>query len=135
MSTSVIIHVGPYAELLAPEDQARDHDLLNQAIETGCLNHNLEQREKVTIGDKTFARACFAPYASEDSPPEHRPPRPLHWSGNYWQQDVGVVDLTEVDRAAEMAWFEQTHAEALRLLAQSYGVPVRIRWGVMPSSG
>ena len=48
MSTSVTIHVGPYAEALVPKDQAVNHQRRDDAIESGGLNHNLENQETVT---------------------------------------------------------------------------------------
>ena len=44
---------GPFAELLVPEDQPVDGDLLDRAIDIG-LNHNLEQKEKMVIGGVTW---------------------------------------------------------------------------------
>jgi hypothetical protein len=127
----VVVHVGPYAEFLLREGPAGDPDKLQEALESGDLDHNLEYAEKVVVDGVEFARACYAPYFNGHSRPERKPPRQMQWS-----DDAGegrVVDLTDVDVGEEVAWFERAYGDVLKLLAEGYGVPVRIRWGVVPS--
>src|SRR3954471_3095102 len=121
----VVVHVGPYAEFLLPEGPAGDPEKLEEALESGDLDHNLEYAEKVVVDGVEFDRACYAPYFSGYSRPERKPPRQMQWS-----EDAGegrVVDLTDVDMGEEVAWFERAYGDVLELLAEGYGVPARIR--------
>lgn len=127
----VVVHVGPYAEFLLPEESVGNPDKLEEALESGDLNHNLEYAEKVVVDGVEFERACYAPYFSDYSRPELKPPRQMHWSDD--DREGRVVELTDVDMVEEVAWFERVYGDVLKLLAEGYGVPARIRWGVVPA--
>jgi hypothetical protein len=110
MSLSVTIHVGPYAELFLPNERAHVPESLGEFMEQ--INHNLESPPTVEVGGQKLVRVCFAPFFSRYVPLQ--PPRQMHW---------------------EVAWFEREFAEFLRAVADAYGQPARVRWGVVPSVG
>src|SRR4051812_12904174 len=99
----VIVHVGPYAEFLLTEESTGNPDKLEEALESGGLNHNLEYSEKVVVDGVELERGCHAPYFSGYSRPELRPPRQMHWSDE--AGEGRVVDLTDVDMDKGVAWF------------------------------
>src|SRR5262245_9556114 len=105
----VVVHVGPYADILLPEEQVGNTDKLAEALESGDLNHNLEYAENVLVDGVEFERACYAPYFSGYSRAELKPPRQMHWSDD--AGDGRVVDLTDVDMDEEVAWFERAYGD------------------------
>jgi hypothetical protein len=131
MSLSVTVHVGPYAELLLPEERAHVAEALGEFMDS--VNHNLENPPTVEIDGEKLVRVCFAPFFSRYVPLQ--PPRQMHWDGGGGPANSNVVDLTDVNVADEVAWFEREFAEFLRAVADAYGQPARVRWGVVPSLG
>jgi hypothetical protein len=51
----------------------------------------------------------------------------------FWGKGVCLEDqdLTDVDRQAEMDWFASKFAGPLRELAERFGSPAKIRWGLV----
>jgi hypothetical protein len=45
--------------------------------------------------------------------------------------DVGVLDLTDADRDAELRWFADSYRDRLADLAGGFGTPPAIRWGLL----
>jgi hypothetical protein len=45
------------------------------------------------------------------------------------------VELTAAAIASEVEWFERAFAEVLQVIAEGYGEPVHVRWGVVPFIG
>jgi len=133
MGLPITVHVGPYVEFLVPEGHSVNHDLLEVALESCGFNHNLEFAETIVSDGVKHGRDCFAPYYSRNSPDNHKPPRSMHFSDNSGEKQVSALDLTRINVAEEIAWFERTYAAELKALAEGYGVPMHIRWGVMLS--
>lgn len=45
--------------------------------------------------------------------------------------DVGALNLTDTDRAAELRWFTESYRDRLADLAAGFSHPPAIRWGVL----
>jgi hypothetical protein len=136
MSTQISIHVGPYAEVLVPRNEACWPDQLLEPGEQWSMGSNLEKPPPVLTDGAGFVRVCYMPYFVEEmTRSELRPPRQMSWGADYWTDEfASVVELTEGDIRAETAWFEGTYAEFLGLLSSVYAPrAVRVCWGIVPS--
>jgi hypothetical protein len=67
---------------------------------------------------------CFMPEI--DMRPAY-PDRELHFSGSF----IDGVDLTCVDRAAEVEWFAAAYASELNVLARYFGGDPSLHWGIV----
>jgi len=130
MSVVLKVAVGPYAEFPVPEGRAdefppedEDGELLFEESLVSNWNRYVEPR---TDCYRYVPDVDYLPPSS--GWPINRPPSRQMLLSSYEFLDQ---DLTELDRQAEMAWFAATFAEELQALAERFGSPPALRWGVV----
>jgi hypothetical protein len=140
MSSTHTVYVGPYAEWLLDRNlNGRTDELVD------ILGYEGERRGpdmlEVNIGHSGLPRLkrdgrelwclCCHPYFDKYMIEEYavRPPRNFAW-GSYDARN-SVLDLSQIDRAAEVSWFESTYGRRLSWLAGLLGIPPMVRWGVV----
>jgi hypothetical protein len=116
--------VGPYAVWLVPEGQ-KPEPPWDDEEEILWRQHYLGSFPTVEQGSRRFERHCYMPR-------QRRPglPRAKMWAGG---DGPGTEDhdLTEVSPQAEIEWFATAFESELRTLADYYGVPPTLRWGLV----
>jgi hypothetical protein len=116
--------VGPYAFWLVPKGRKRKPpwDLEDEVL---YQQRDLGDFPTVKQGRRHFERHCYMPRQSRSGQP-----REDMWSGG---EGPGTEDrdLTEVSPRAEIEWFAAAFAPELRALADYYGAPPTLRWGLV----
>jgi hypothetical protein len=143
MSSTFFVHIGPYAEwLVKPRTtyhRAQDlevdcalgwTDRLDEIVSKGKLTVNINGMSyppSVLTAEGEYVRVCGYPVGSAGL-------RRMSWSEN--NTELAVMDLSEIDRAAEMEWFARTSALELSALSEYFNRPVHaIRWGYVGHRG
>jgi hypothetical protein len=120
------LFVGPYARWLVSVPV--DGNALRQILDAGqalCTNAwSLSgQPPEVTVGGSEQLAYCFMPDVDRPGRPERE-----MWLGASLE---AVEDWSEVGRKEEMDWFAQAFADELRALADFFGQPPEVRWGLV----
>lgn len=133
MSSTLIVYVGPYAECLLPQNvNGRSEELADilafetsapDELEINCGHNGLP---RVTRGGGEFWQLCCYAYFSSYS--VSKPPRQLIWAQGEGDR---VLDLSRIDPAEEIAWFERTYRQRLGRLADYLGARQALCWGVV----
>lgn len=138
MSTWNSVFIGPYAEWKIseankPNPPFYDTELFDTLIsdEGPLLWRNwLLDVHSLEIDGTT----CY-PYHFMPSSKHERCGKPVR-EMFFWGQgmiDLGILDLTDVDRQVEMNWFAKEFAKELQQLADYFGSPPVFRWGALES--
>jgi hypothetical protein len=130
MSRAHYVYIGPCAVWEVPADRAGEFPPLDEAGNDLCserLACNYDADVPAVL-DREGREVHLFCYISQDL----RPPggRQLF----FWGQPhagLGLQDLTDVDRRAEVSWFRKEYAAELRVLAGRFGSRPAVRWGVM----
>jgi hypothetical protein len=129
MSVHQNFFVGPYASWLVkvgkhPEDLSET--LFERLIETRILHWQTFMGELPAVrrGRARYDRYTFMPQAERSGGP--RGPR-------FFSDCDGadLLDLTDVNQRAEIDWFAEAFREELRVLAEYFGGPPELGWGLV----
>jgi hypothetical protein len=134
MSSSPVVHVGPYAlwRLASAPDLTDelytllvDDPIDGRTLAWGWSGGSGELPPETVLDGVTTYQACWHPYVSERE--ADRAPR-LMTFGAYG--DV-FVPLGEADVSAEITWFARAYKAHLDALAGHYGKAAQLGWGVV----
>jgi len=121
------LFVGPYAEWLIPE--GKNHGLPpsgkdgERLFQERLMCYVEEPGQAFKVGPQDHYRYCYMPDAPND------PGREVYFGGKpAWPP---VLDLTKLDRQKEIDWFATAFAEEFKTLAQYFGGPPSLRWGIV----
>jgi hypothetical protein len=132
VSSTFVVYVGPYAEWLLQQDLGRSEEVAAiLGFETGApdeleINEGYTGLPKVARDGRQFWRLCCYAYFSSYSVAV--PPRKLRWVQG---DEDGVLELSRVNPAEEIAWFESTYRKRLDRLADHVGARPVLCWGVV----
>jgi len=124
MSVILNVAVGPYAEFPVPEGRADEFPPKDEDGDLLCEEFLVSNRNR--YGKPRTDCYRYVP-DDENLPPSRRPARQMLLTS----YDFLDQDLTDLGKQAELAWFAATFAEELRALAERFGGPPAIRWGVV----
>jgi hypothetical protein len=130
------VFVGPYAEWQSPvivhmpEDEA-DPEGWSELLDGGALHWNISYDSavppQVTLRGKQVYQYCCMPRADRRGRPRdhillvlnanHQPHLAVNWAG--------------VDSEREVAWFSRAFSKELSKLAQLFGRPPKMSWGLV----
>jgi hypothetical protein len=130
MSVYSNLFVGPYAEWLVRTSKRLPPFLnspLDQSLIEGMKLYWPDELPDVRRGGVRYHRYVFMP---REARPE-MPSRPLYFSGKGGPDNIGIQDLTEVDTRGEIDWFLRAFREELQALAEHFGGPPSLRWGLV----
>jgi hypothetical protein len=129
MAEMLNVYIGPCADWLIPRDRVStvywDHPILEE------LGSSLEcvlcggEFPVVTRDEREYVRFAFYPREHRDGFPD----RELYFgSWNPWT-DV-AVELSGVDRKAEVRWFAKAYKAELKRLATHFGSKPELNWSL-----
>jgi hypothetical protein len=146
MSSTFSVHIGPYAGWLVSgsltvtwEDGSGEEfegklatvwtEELDPIVERGLVTVNINGMYNppcVVIKRREHFRVCGFP--SDLANTGGLLPRRMGWDED--DREFNVVELTAIDREAEMEWFARTFAAGLAALSDYFQTPAHaIRWG------
>lgn len=150
MSSSLHVHVGPYVRCVAPPVAAPAE--IRSCLNAECPKHCEDRWEHASfcsacgrpitrttvevkrradaydlIGDELAGMGDRSRTGVEYLRPNHQGPREFCFDDA--DESDEALDLTDLDRAAEIAWFEKRYAKALAKLRAAFE-SVDVRWGV-----
>jgi hypothetical protein len=127
MSVLFSLYIGPHAQWLVKKRV--DHGALRALLEAnnGALYSNALglSGEPPEVQVKRARRLCYCFIPDTERPDQ---PRRQLWFTAVLE---AVEDLTEVERKVEMDWFASAFAGELQALADFFGEPATIRWGLV----
>ena len=116
------VFIGPYAEFAVPAGRRAEFP---PEDEGGDFLFWEDLHCNLGMGDRH--EDCYRFTPTGDGPEGQA--RPMYaWGKGVCLKDQ---DLTDLDRESEMAWLTSAYAEPLGVLAERFGTPPRIRWGVV----
>jgi hypothetical protein len=128
MSRMINAFAGPYAEWLIPRDCTSNWVNELPILEaTGGLSYVACQGELVTVIIDGVEQVRFTFWPDERR--EGCPARDFYHGSFGWH--AATVDLSAVDRQAEVRWFAKTFKEDLKQLAAHFGSEPQLRWGML----
>jgi hypothetical protein len=134
MSHIYTIYIGPYAQWMVPvgyhkKSQSPSSRAMFEEIrgQVPCLTDSSDP-PVVVQGKKQFTLECWV--ASFHRETRHLAPRQFSWSSS--APDLQITTFAGFDVEGELHWFRQTFDYSLEKLANYYGMPPAIHWGVVP---
>ena len=152
MSSTFSIHIGPYAEWLVSGDLTvtwENHlgdefearlatvwtEALDPIVERGMVTVNLNgmyDPPQVVVDGHEHFRVCGFPSSQANAGGSL--PRRMGWDED--DSEFHLVDLSGIDREAEMAWFARTFKPGLDALSEYFKTPIHaVRWGYVGIHG
>jgi hypothetical protein len=135
MSMWHCLYIGPYAEWLVPAAKHQggewNRSTLDNLVEKGglCYRANMGEIPTLQKGHSLFYHYTFRPRGERAGNESTRPNRRMLFDGD-GVAGFDMQDLTEVNSQEEINWFAESFREELRSLADHFGEPAALRWGV-----
>jgi hypothetical protein len=135
---SVYLFVGPYLEFLTPENDPHEcpkelwgvwQKLRNNNSSVFRWNVGRGSERVVRVGRRRLSQQCAVPVSKR-----RNPPRVMYWEigkALVYSGDGLTFDYLEIDREAEIKWFQEAYAEEFETLVRVFGMRPTSRWGLV----
>jgi hypothetical protein len=128
------LFVGPYAAWRVDVPETEE-DFIRTAAWQSIVGEGVLDWKNY-LGDHPGTKRCAAEHGHHVFMPRSerpgKPQRPMRF-GDKGCFGLEILDLTDVDRQAEIAWFADKFRPELRKLAEYFGSEPLLRWGAVES--